>query len=299
MSWTVVARKDFQDARRSRALWVLSALFLGFTLLMTYVYSVLPSLTGDDAAELSTVGLLGFLSSPATLFISLAALIVCYKAIAGESESGSGKLLLGLPFSRRDVVLGKIVGRWLTVTAPLIGGLLAALVAIFALRIPFATGNFELAVPFTTTALGTPVPAWAVTYTVFLAVTALFALVYVSLIVGISATTTSTARAAALAVSAWVVLEVLWDVVPLGALFVANGFRFPSDMATMPDWVLGLNNLAPSAAYLNAASGFISGVSTSGDVPFYLTQWFSVLVLLAWIVVPTTVGYLVYRRADL
>ena len=36
-----------------------------------------------------------------------------------------------------------------------------------------------------------------------------------------------------------------------------------------------------------------------GEVPFYLSEWFSALVLLAWILLPVLVGYLRFRTADL
>jgi len=290
MSFTAVARKDFSDARRSRSLWALSGLFVLFTLLMTYLYTVIPELEGGDAAELSAIGLLGFIAAPATLFVTLAAIVVCYKAIAGESESGSGKLLLSLPHSRFDVLAGKVLGRWLVLVVPVVGGLLVALGAVFALGIGFPAGTLGVA--------GFDLPAWPVVYAGFVALTALFALVYVSLVVGISATTASTSKAAALALGAWVVFELLWDAVPVGLVFVANGFAIPANLAALPNWVAFVSLLSPSVAYSHAATGLLTD-GTTGAVPFYLLGWFAVLILAVWVVVPATVGYLRYRNADL
>jgi ABC-2 type transport system permease protein len=190
-------------------------------------------------------------------------------------------LLLGLPHTRRDVVLGKVVGRTLVLAIPVVVGLVAMLAVIFAGGVTF-----------------TPVD-----YALFAVVTLAFVLVYVSVYVGISASTTSTARAATLGVLALVILEFAWDVVPLGAWFVANGFEVPAGFATgtvstMPDWVAFLANLPPSAAYQNAVGGVISGMTATGG-PFYLSNWFSIVILALWALVPLTVGYLRYRRADL
>lgn len=274
MTWTVVARKDFQDARRSRSLWALSALFVLFIAGMAYLYTLLPGLDPASAEELTTLGLLFFLSAPATLFISITAVVLAHRAIAGESESGSGKLLLSLPHTRRDVVVGKVVGRSAVLVLPIVAGLVVALAVVLALYAEFS----------------------ALDYAAFTAVTVLYALAYVSLIVALSATTTSTGRAAVLAVGAFLVFELLWGVVVTGLVYVADGFRFTG---VLPDWALFLNVLVPSAAYGNAVTGVLPGVSTSATVPFYLEGWFSLLVLVFWAVVPVTLGYLRYRSADL
>jgi ABC-2 type transport system permease protein len=179
------------------------------------------------------------------------------------------------------VLVGKIVGRTLVLAIPVVVGLAAMLTVIVL----------------------TNVVLEPVEYALFTAVTLVFVLVYVSLFIGISASTTSTARAATVAVLALVVLEFAWDVVPLGAWFVLNGFEVPAAFLTgnvgaMPDPVAFLANLPPSQAYLNAVGGVLSG-SVSGPGPWYLSQWFSLVVLGLWAVLPAAVGYLRYSRADL
>jgi ABC-2 type transport system permease protein len=277
MSWAVVARKDFNDARRSRSLWALSATFLALALLFAGLYAFVPEFTADE--EVSTLGLMTFLSAPVALFVAVASLVVAYKSIAGEAESGSGKLLLSLPHTRRDVVLGKVVGRSLVLAIPVLVGLVAMLAVVFVGEVAFSVTDYVL----------------------FGLVTMLFVLVYMAFYVGISASTTSTARAATLSVLALVLLEFAWDVVPLGAWFVANGFVVPPGLfsgAAMPDWVAFLANMPPSSAYLNSVGGVLTG-SMAGSGPWYLSQWFSLVVLAIWGIVPLVVGYLRYNRADL
>jgi len=54
------------------------------------------------------------------------ALIAAYLAIAGERESGSLKLLLGLPPSRGEVLVGKFLGRSGVVAIGLVLGFLVS-----------------------------------------------------------------------------------------------------------------------------------------------------------------------------
>ncbi len=274
MSWAVVARKDFQDARKSKTLWALAALFLLFTVGMAVLYAQIDALS-EGATEVTSIGLLGFLAAPASLFVSIAGVVICYRSVAGESESGTGKLLLSLPNSRRDVVLGKLVGRTAVLAVPLAMGFVVSILVVLGLYESFD----------------------AVRYLVFVVVTLLFALAYVGLVVGISATTTSTGRASALAVGAWFLFEMLWGALTTGAIYVVSGFSFPTEQ---PDWGLFLNSLPPSSAYSNAATGFLGGsIGGEGPTPFFLESWFSVLVLVAWVVVPVGLGYLRYRSLDL
>lgn len=280
MTWTAVAVKDFQDSRRSRSLWFLTALFVLFASVMAWAYAEIQSV-GTATSGVESLGLLFFLAGPATLFVSIAAVVVTYKSIAGERESGSVKLLLGLPHSRRDVLLGKVLGRWLTLALSIVVGFTVALGVVFALYA-------EVSV---------------VDYLLFVGLTVLFALTYVSLIAGLSALTGSTGRAATLGVGAFLVLELLWDVVPLGALYLVNGFQFSTDFSTAPDWVLFLGSITPSSAYVTALSYVLPQSATAAQgiasQAFFLQDWFGLVLLVAWLVVPLSVGYLRFRAADL
>ena len=84
MSMTAVARKDFQDAVRSRSLWTLSVVFVGLAMLTTYMYVEFPELLGGEA-ELSGVGLGLFLAGIASLFIGLTAIVIAIILSVGLS----------------------------------------------------------------------------------------------------------------------------------------------------------------------------------------------------------------------
>jgi ABC-2 type transport system permease protein len=277
MSWAVVARKDFEDARRSRTLWVLTGLFILFAAVMAYAYSTLdiPITVGNEVYQGTTLGLVFFLVGPASLFISITAVVIANKAIAGERESGQMKLALGLPNSRLDFLLGKVIGRGAVLIAAVIIGFAVALGVVVA-----TLG--ELAV---------------VPFSVFLAMTVLYTLVYVSVIVSISSMCATTGRATAAAVGVFFVLEILWDIIPLGLFWVVNGFSLDGQT---PEWIAGVANLSISTAYNTALTAVMPNVNpiTQGDA-FFLQPWFGLVVLALWLVVPLALGAWRFDQADL
>lgn len=292
MTWLAVAKKDFRDAVQSRALWVLVAVFVVLSTFSTYAYASVPELFGEpggatfDGLLLFTVGLTG-------LFVPLAAIVVCYRSLAGERELGSIKLLLSLPTNRLAVFAGKVVGRAAVLMAGLAVGLGVGL-GFGAVLL----GAFD-----------------AVAALAFFLVTLAFTAVYAAIVVGLSATTGSTSRATTLALGFFVVFELFWDVVPLAVLYVVSGLRLPS---STPDWVVLAGQLSPSTAYLSsvvallpdlagAAGGAGPGAGGGAGVeatpppadPFYLAPEVGFVVLAVWFVLPFVVGYLRFDAADL
>ncbi|ELZ18862.1 ABC transporter [Natrinema thermotolerans DSM 11552] len=290
MSWFAVAKKDFRDAVQSRALWALVTVFVVLSIVSTYAYVEAPALLGSTTAAtfggllLFTVGLVG-------LFVPLAAIVVCYKSLAGERELGSIKLLLSLPTTRRRVFVGKVVGRAAVLAFGLGVGLLVGLGVGAALL-----GDLDAAAAL-----------------LFVLITLAFAAVYATIVVGISAATGSTSRATTLALGFFVVFELLWDVIPMGILYVLEGFTIPS---TMPDWLYPLLQLSPSSAYLSTVVALLpdladasgteptqagAGVEVAADAaePFYASPEIGVLVLLAWVLVSLVIGLVLFDGTDL
>ncbi|MFB6141673.1 MAG: ABC transporter permease subunit [Halosimplex sp.] len=282
MSTLAVAKKDFRDAVRSRALWALLAVFVALSVLLTYSYVEFPELV-SPGVEPSVGGLVFFTSGIVSLFVSLSAIVVCYKSIAGEREIGSIKLVLALPHRRRDVLLGKFLGRLAVLSLALAIGLAVGFGFAFAML-----GTLDV-----------------VTVLLFLVATLLFTAVYVALIVGISATTGSTSRATTLAIGFFVVFEFLWDVVPLGVVYVVNGFSLPQQL---PDWTFLVMQVPPSTAYSAVLTSLLPDIADSlptqtfagaGVDAFYATPAIGYLVLAFWLVAPIAVGYYRFAAADL
>ena len=236
-------------------------------------------------------GLLFFIVGLTGLFVPIAAIVVCYKSIAGECELGSIKLLLSLPTNRLNVFAGKVVGR--------------AAVLAFGLGIGLLIG-----LGFGSLLLG---EIRVLSVLIFVLVTITFAAMYAGIMVGLSAMTGSTSRATTLALGFFVVFELFWDVVPMGILYVTEGFSLPAEI---PDWIFLVTQISPSSAYFTsivavlpdladgvgadpAQAGGGVEVTSAGADPFYVTPEVGLIVLALWIIVPFAVGYYRFNSADL
>ncbi len=277
MSWRVIARREFDDSVRSRLLWGLVAVVALMIALTSIVPLAIPAM---DASALMG---LGAASEFAAMLVPIVALVAAYLAIAGERESGSLRLLLGLEPTRRRVVLGKFLGR-------------AAVVAV-GLAIGFVRASALSWVVYG----GLPVGA----FLAVLALTVGLGVSFVGIAVGISAATPTRARAMTLGIASYLGLALLWDLLPQGAHLVVEG---SPPGGSVPAWFLFLEGLSPSGAYSALVTRALSGadpalpgpeVLLGGPVPVFLEWWGFVLVLVAWTVVPLLGGYWVFERADL
>ncbi len=290
MTGMTIAKKDFRDAVQSRALWALVAVFILLSLISTYAYVQVPEMFGEPTGA-TLAGLVFFMVGLTGLFVPLAAIVVCYKSLAGERELGSIKLLLSLPTNRLAVFAGKVVGRAAVLSFGLGVGLLVGLGFGSLLLGEFAPGALL----------------------VFLLATLAFAASYAGIMVGLSATTGSTSRATTLALGFFAIFELFWDVVPMAILYVVEGFRLPS---SVPDWVFLVGQISPSSAYFSAIVALLPGLSeevnaasaqTSAGVeaapadaePFYTAPEIGIVILVLWFIVPFAVGYYRFKTADL
>jgi len=276
MNALTMAKKEFHDARRSKTLLSLIVLFGILGVSGPFLFTKLLAMQAPTEPVTSR-GFVMFMAEFTALFISLSAILLGYKAIAGETESGSGKLLLSLPNHRRDIVLGKLIGR----------------AVIFA-------------VPLLLSGLGMLTVGWfvipgldPVEFVVFTIVTIIFGVSFLWLIIGLSAMTKSSGRAATYALGVFVLLEMLWNIVVIGSVYVENGFSFPDEAGTT---VIApyLQNLPPGTAYHNLLEQSLAMVSgTASLAPFQSSLWFAALVLVGWAVVSPLGGYLRFDSIDL
>lgn len=283
MSAITVAKKDFADAARSRKLMALTAVFalfaLGGAFLASWAGDLFAELSGDGAE--STMDLVLALQTPAGYLVPIIGLVIGYAAIAGERESGSLKFLLGLPHTRRDVVLGKILGRSAVVAVSILVGFTVGLIGLFAF-----VGSVSI-----------------VDYLLFTVVTILFGFVYVCIAVGISATTGSTTKAGAAAFGLIVFFWFIWSFLAMALLYVVEGELW---MEEHPDWYVSLLSLSPDAAYSSAiAAVFDEGQFTVASAygvenpPLLAEPWFGFVLLAIWGLVPLGLGLWLFGRADL
>ena len=295
-----VAKKDFQDAVRSWLFWGLSVFF--FVMLVGITGSL--AYFGEDlAAQGATTDMLvTYTSSITRIVIPLIALVLGWKSIAGERETGSIKILLSLPHSRKDVLLGKLIGRSAVLSLSLTVGfvLAAAVVAVL-------LGGFDV-----------------VDYVGLLAMSIIYGVAYTSIAVALSSVTRSTTLAGAAMFSVFLLFYVIWNGLTNVYRLLADRdilfFETETYTATIrgqevtlerfPDWFYLVLNLDPGEAYGRVLTLVTDAESIQlqaelneqmfgGELPIFLEDWFSFLILLAWIVVPIAVALWRFNRVDL
>jgi len=282
MSLEAVARKDFQDAVRSRWLLGLTAFFV--LLVSVVVYLVRPG----EGQTLSTSALLGSVfirDALVTTLIPLIALVVSYNAVVGERESGSLKLLLALPHSRGDVVFGKVVGRAGAIAMPVsVGFLLPGLVA----------------------AIG-PLSLRPGTFIGYILLTLLLSTVFVAIAVGFSSAVASNRLAIGGAVGLYFLFVPLWGAIqfPL-RLYLGTGG--PGWLPITGSELLRLLRLINPTGSFKIVSGefvnatlFAAGQAGTEAAGQYATQMeiAAFAMLGAWLLVPPLLGLWRFEGADL
>ena len=275
MSWRLLARKDVGDAIRQYHLHAAVALtvllFAGTAYVTARTFRGEPAAPGAVAGALATLG---------TFLVPLLAVGFSQGVVVGMRERGDLKLLLGLPFSRRDVVLGSVAGRTAVVWASVLAGVLIGTLVGLARGAGLA---FDLLLIVT-------------------GMLAVLGAVFVAIAVGISSSVSTETRAGALAIGAFFLFVFqLWTQIPRFLLWLVNGFAAPT---TVPTWVHVLINCNPVLAAWNLLATVLPGgaafvAEMPETPPFYRALPFAIAVLAAWIVGPMALGYRRFDRTDL
>ncbi len=293
MTWQAVARKDFRDSLRSRWLWVLSAIFVGLFVGSAYFVG---SGLGNSDEQVSTDAFIGLLGSRVVaLLVPLIALVVAYSAIVGERESGTIKLMLSLPHSRQDIVVGKLLGRSGVVAVPIFLGMVASAIVLV-----FYGINLKI-----------------VSYLLFTMLTIALGIVFVSLAIGISAAASTNRRGMVASVALYVLFTQFWQYVRRSLLVLDDKLSLGWELAQFAKYGLFIKYFNPIRAYETlVASLYMGGTLDArlyqirglqlraykqalGETPFYLSNPVVIAQFLLWLLIPVAVGYLLFDRADL
>lgn len=278
-----IAKKDIRDGIRSKLLLGLIALFV----LIMGGFSAL-SARGSGADDL--LALLGFASILVVIvLVPVTGLVVSFKSITRERESGSLNVLLSLPFTRTDVFFGKFIGRsTLLITAILAGFVPAGIILLLATSEPFV---------------------WE--YTALVLVTILFGIIFVAFGVSLSAVLQTETQATIGGIGAFVLLY-FWNnifnfinselsLLSGDALLLVQRFAL---FNVFLDSLLALFSLndgdIPNASWVVLEQGF--GQPEQAEVasqPFYLQHWFAFVILALWITIPLAVAHYQFNRTDL
>lgn len=276
MTWETVAKKDFREAMDSTPVsWVLALLLLAFVL----GGYVLPfEFLGSGAAPgLSTSDYPGYMLGATGLLVPLLGILLGYDSIVSERSSGQLALLLSLPHSRRDVVLGKLAGRSLVLALGVgLGTLLGGALVVY----PF--GALE-----------------PLAFLGYVLLTFLFGVAFVGIALAISAWTTSRQVAMATGFGVFVLSAVVWPqlrgvvAVALTRLGLADG--------GLPGWAAFVHGAEPGMLYARIVRASFDGTgpATGPDAPWYMGEWVAVGLLSLWVVGPIALGYRRFANTDL
>jgi Cu-processing system permease protein len=261
IEWTqvrIIAAKEWRDRLRNRWVLAVAAIFALFALAIAYF----------GAAQQGEVGFHGIEATVASLvslviyLVPLIALILGYDAIVGERERGSLELLLSMPITRLEILLGKYLG--------LAGALACSTVLGFgAALLPLSS---ELTVRD------------GYHYAGFVLSAILMGMAFLSISTLVSVATSDRVRASGVAIGLWFFFVLIFDLVLLGALVASGGTLgstlFGGILMFNPADVFRLLNIFGSEQVQDVA-GLSTVMTGSLSHPAVL-----VAVMLAWIVFP-------------
>ncbi|TAM43960.1 MAG: ABC transporter permease [Gammaproteobacteria bacterium] len=262
-----IARKELRERLRSRWVLAVAAVFTLFALVIAYFGAAQQGAVGFKGIELTIASLV----SLAIYLVPLIALILGYDAIVGERERGSLDLLLSLPITRVELLIGKYLG-------------LAAALAVSTLA------GFGL-VGVLIVAQGGLVALFH--YSGFMLSAILMGMAFLSLAVLVSVLAASKTAASGAAIALWFVFVLVYDLILLGVLVLTEG-ALPGAL------VSGLLLLNPADVFrvlnvfsLEEVKTFYGLATVASDT--LTAPWLLGAVMGAWIVAPLALALIRFR----
>ena len=253
-----LAAKELRDRLRNRWVIAVALVFTVFSLLLTYFGGAAQGQVGPRSIETTIASLVSLV----IYLIPLIALLLGFDAVVGERERGSLDLLLAMPLTRLELLLGKYLGLAAALTLSTVAGF--ALVALLLWR------QFG--------------PAALLHYGGFVLSAVLLGLAFLSLALWVSVLARERTRASGLAIVLWFGFVLVFDLALLG-LLVATGGQWGGELVA---WAL-LANPTDIFRILNVFSleEVRSGFGLTQLVPAAFASPLAMGgALLAWIVVP-------------
>ncbi len=230
----------------------------------------------------------------------LTAVFAGYASVTGDRNGGRLPLLLKLPYSRSDYLVQKFLGHASALSALL----------VLALGTGFAV---------CTVALGPPPILETLA---FVAVSVLYVLVWLSIAMSVSMVVATGRRAIAVLLPVFVGTGMLWRMTFSSVLTPLVG-ELPDSVSLLfarlvpfraylvaTNWLTGLPNshsygvsvgrdLNGDFASASTVGSTIVSFEIDGTVPWYLSEWLTVPILVFWLVVPPLIAARRFERVDL
>ncbi len=276
--WAVVG-KEFLDNVRNRWIIAITAIFIILTLVISYFGAAMTeSRTGFQGLADTVAGML----SLEALLVPILGLMLGYGAVVREKEQGSIQLLLSMPITRLETILGKFLG------------LAAVMLAAILLGLGVAGG---IIMAF----IGTE--GWQ-DYVVFILGSMIFALAFLSVGLFLSTIAKRRSTAMGLAVFFWFLFVMIFDTI-LFVVWVATGGSLAdilSGIYSFPDWYFTAGISNPYAAFGYFAMRAFDITVLFGfaiELPAYVSVGTATLSMALWAVVPLGLSIWRFQRQDL
>ena len=192
-----IAAKEFRERLRNRWIVAVAAVFAAFALLIAYFGAAQQGAVGFRGIEVTIASL----TSLVIYLVPLIVLLLGYDAIAGERERGSLDLLLALPITRFELLLGKYLGLAAAFAASTLAGFGLAGAVLVARAEPGALYHYA---GFVLSAL-------------------LMGMAFLALAVMVSVLAADRARASGAAIALWFFFVLVFDLLLLAALVLTGG----------------------------------------------------------------------------
>jgi len=263
-----VAQKEFWERIRNRWVLAVSIIFAAFALIIAYFGTAQQGAVGFSSIDMTIASLV----SLAIYLIPLIALILGYDAIVGEREHGSLDLLLSLPITRLELLLGKFVGLSAALSFPVIAGFgVAGIFLSYSISIPQLLDYFA-----------------------FLLSSIVMGLTFLSMSILVSTISRSKVIASGAAIALWFVYVLVYDLLLMG-LLVAAGSRIGSNVFPL----LLLLNPADIYRVANILSmenvKVLYGLATAFPATL-ASPWVLYGMMLFWIIAPLGIAYLRFKK---
>lgn len=254
----VIAGKEFSDRIRNRWVLTVAVIFSLFALAIAYFGSAQQGSVGFKNVDVTIASLV----SLAVYLVPLIALLLGYDSVVGERERGSMELLLSMPVTRFEILLGKYLGLSAALAVSTILGFSAGLLPI--------SGGLEMADFYH--------------YAGFVLSAALMGMAFLSLAMLVSAVAADRIQASGLAIGLWFFFVLIFDLLLTGALVLSDGGMssdlFGALLMLNPADIFRLLNIFNSEQ-VQSMYGLATVLPDKLTMPSVLG-----LVMVGWIVVP-------------
>lgn len=263
-----IARKEFRDRLRSRWVLAVAVVLAVFALVIAYFGAAQQGAVGFKGIELTIASL----TSLVIYLVPLIALILGYDAVIGERERGSLDLLLSLPLTKLELLLGKYLGLAAALTFSTVAGFgLVGVVLSYGIGL---TGLLD--------------------YAGFILSTLLMGLAFLSFALLLSVLAASKVVASGAAIALWFFYVLVYDLILLGMLVVTEGQYvgglFPILLLLNPADIFRILNIF-SLEEVKSLYGLATVFPATLASPWLLGG-----AMLFWILAPLALAYFRFRK---